>query len=254
MAPIMSISGLGGPTPSFAKNAGGGEASFAWKYHMHGANMGTLLMYWMTSDGGGQVDDGTLTRITGDAYQADGSAASSDQISGEQQADETSAWKDGSIDLSEFWGETGRVVFLYIKTSGGTANNQGFRGDMGLDNMAITINGTTTDLNEGTSNGTSTLWWTVPSFGYSYSSVANCVSTFEGGSIGWVRCVDISTDADGGAFLKNDGGTGSGGTGPSESPRGASAYYIYAETSNGQGMDNASNKYAFLLSNEFTLS
>ena len=116
MAPLMSISGLGGANPSFAKG-GAGEASFSWKYHMHGSDMGTLLMYWMTSDGGSNVDDGTLTRITGDAYQADGSAATSDQIAGQQQTASTSAWKDASIDLSDFFGQTGRVVFLYIKTT-----------------------------------------------------------------------------------------------------------------------------------------
>ena len=33
MAPIMSIAGLGGPTPSFAR--GGGQASFSWKYHIN---------------------------------------------------------------------------------------------------------------------------------------------------------------------------------------------------------------------------
>ena len=56
-----------------------------------------------------------------------------------------------------------------------------------------------------------------------------------------------------GVFLKNDGGTGSGGTGPSQSARGSGGYYIYVETSNGAGLDNAANKYGFLLSNEFTL-
>mgnify|MGYP001314466491 CR=1 FL=1 len=259
MAPIMSIAGLGGPQPSFAKG-GGGEASFAWKYHMYGSEMGTLLMYWMTSDGGSEVDDGTLTRITGDDYQANGSAAPSDQIAGQQQTDDdvstvAGAWRDASIDLSDFFGKTGRVVFLYIKVPGSTNNNSGYRGDIGLDNMAITINGTTTDLNEGTSNATSTLWWTVPSYGLSYSSVANCVSTFEGGTINWVRVVDIATNNDGGAFLKHDGDTGSSTTGPSQSARGdAGYYYIYAETTANQGLSNRANKYTFLVSNEFTLS
>ena len=252
MAPFMSIPGLGGPTPSFAKGQASGEASFTFKYHMYGSNMGALRMYWMTSDGGGQVDDGTLTQITSPEFVANGSATS--VISGQQQTSSSQAWRDGSIDLSEFWGETGRVAFLYIKTSGSTSNNSGFRGDIGLDSMAITINEDTTNLNEGTSNGTSTLWWTVPSYGFAYSSVANCVSTFEGGISGWVRCVDVAVNNDGGCFLKNDGGTGSGSTGPSQSARGSTGYYIYAETSNSTGMDNGSNRYAFLLSNEFTLS
>ena len=258
MAPIMSIAGLGGPTPSFTRG-GGGEASFSWKYHMHGSDMGTLLMYWMTSDGGSNVDDGTLTRITGDAYQADGSAATSDQIAGQQQTASTDAWKDASIDLSDFFGQTGRVVFLYIKTSGSTNNNAGFRGDIGLDNMAITINGNTTDLNEGQSSATSTLWWTVPSFGYNYTNLANAVSTFESGDITtntpWVRCVDVESDVDGGCFLKNDGGTASGNTGPSQSARGGSGYYyIYGETTNGGGLDNGANRYAFLVSNLISLN
>ena len=246
MTPIMSIAGLGGPTPSFAKG-GSGEASFTWKYHMHGSNMGALRMYWMTSDGGGQVDDGTLTQITSPEFVADGSATS--VISGQQQTDETSAWKDGSADLSDYWGQTGRIAFLYYKTP------EGYRGDAGLDNMAITINGVTTNLNEGTSSGTSTLWWTVTSYGDSYSSIANCVSDFEASNLSWTRCVDVAVNNDGGAFLKNDNGTGSGSTGPSQSARGGTGYYyIYAETSNNAGMDNNANRYAFLLSNEFTLS
>ena len=42
MAPLMSISGLGGASPSFAKG-GVGEASFSWKYHMYGSNIGYVL-------------------------------------------------------------------------------------------------------------------------------------------------------------------------------------------------------------------
>ena len=114
MTPFMSIPGIGGPTPSFAKG-GKGEASFTWKYHMHGSNMGSLRMYWMTSDGGGQVDDGTLTQITSPEFVAWGSATT--VISGQQQTSSSAAWKAASIDLSEFWGETGRVAFLYIKSS-----------------------------------------------------------------------------------------------------------------------------------------
>ena len=246
MTPIMSIAGLGGPTPSFTKNAGGGEASFAWKYHMHGNTMGGIKLYWMTSSSSSPVDDGTLNELT---FTRDGTTGQTVIGPGQQQTDETSAWKDGSADLSDYWGQTGRIAFLYYKTP------EGYRGDAGLDNMAITINGVTTNLNEGTSSGTSTLWWTVTSYGDSYSSIANCVSDFEASNLSWTRCVDVAVNNDGGAFLKNDNGTGSQGTGPSQSARGGTGYYyIYAETSNNAGMDNNANRYAFLLSNEFTLS
>ena len=71
----------------------------------------------------------------------------------------------------------------------------------------------------------------------------------------WVRCVDVDSDVDGGCFLKNDGGTASGNTGPSQSARGGSGYYyIYVETTNGGGLDNGANRYAFLVSNLISLN
>ena len=222
----------------------GAEASFVWKYHMHGNTMGTLKLYWMTSDGGANIDDGTLNELT---FTADGTTGQT-EIAGEQQNDETADFKDGSVSLNDYSGETGRIVFFYYKTP------SGFRGDTALDNMAITIDGTTTNLYEGTDNDTSTLWWTLASHGESYSSVANSVSAFENGSLTWNRVVDITTNNDGGTFLKNTGGTGSSNTGPDESPRGATQHYIYAETTNNQGMDNDANRYAFLVSNEFSLT
>jgi len=238
MAPLMSISGLGGANPSFAKG-GAGEASFSWKYHMYGSNIGYMLCYWKTG-GTGSISGGTLNRLT---FTADGS--STDIISGQQQSSETAAWKDASADLVDYLGTTGRIVLLYIKTA------SSYRGDNAVDNMTMTINGVDTSLVE-TDNSESTLWWTTPSYGLAYSSVADCESTYEGGTT-FNRVIDIAVNNDGGGWLKHDGYTASGGTGPSQSARGASEYYIYNETTNGQGLDNGANRYAFLVSNEFTI-
>ena len=238
MAPLMSISGLGGANPSFAKG-GAGEASFSWKYHMYGSNMGSMLLYWKTG-GTGSISGGTLNRLT---FTANGS--STDIISGQQQSSNGEAWRDASVDLVDYLGTTGRIVFLYIKTA------SSYQGDNAVDNMTMTINGTDTSLVE-TDNSTSTLWWTIPSYGLTYSSIADCESTFEGGTT-FNRVVDIAVNNDGGGWLKHDGGTGSGGTGPSQSARGASEYYIYNETSSNQGLGSGSNRYAFLVSNEFTI-
>ena len=240
MAPLMSISGLGGANPSFAKG-GAGEASFSWKYHMYGSNIGYVLAYWKTG-GTGTVDGGTLNRLT---FTADGS--STDILSGQQQSSSSDAWKDASADLVDYLGTTGRMVLLYIKTA------SSYRGDNAVDNMTMTINGTDTSLIE-TDNSTSTLWWATGSYGISYSSVADCESNFEANGASLTRVVDLQVNNDGGAWLKHDGGTGTSGTGPSQSARGASGYYIYNETSSNQGMGSASNRYAFLVSNEFTLS
>ena len=241
MAPLMSISGLGGASPSFAKG-GVGEASFSWKYHMYGSNMGYIKAYWKTG-GTGTVDGGTLNELT---FTADGSSTT--MLSGQQQSSSSDAWKDASADLVDYLGTTGRIVLLYFKTSGG------YRGDNAVDNMTMTINGTDTSLIE-TGSSTSTLWWSTTSYGLNYSSVANCVSTFESNGASLTRVVDIAVNNDGGAWLKHDGGTGSSGTGPSQSARGGTGYYyIYNETTNYQGLNSGSNRYGFLVSNEFTLS
>ena len=47
MTPIMSIAGLGGPTPSFAKGA---SASFTTSYYQHGAQSGGWRVYWADGD------------------------------------------------------------------------------------------------------------------------------------------------------------------------------------------------------------
>lgn len=245
MTPLMSISGLGGANPSFVK--GGAEASFSWKYHMYGSNMGSVLVYWKTGNTG-SISGGTLNRLT---FTADGT--STNILSGQQQSSSSDAWKDASANLGNYIGTTGRIVFLYIKIEGSSNNTSiGFKGDNAVDNMTMTINGVDTSLVE-PNNSTSTLWWSTPSYGLTYSSVANCESTYEGGST-FNRVVDVDVNNDGGGWLKNNGGTGSSNTGPSQSARGSSAYYIYNETTANQGLSNYPNKFAFLVSNEFTLS
>jgi len=247
MTPFMGITGLGGPTPSLIKNVSGGAVSFTFKYHMYGSTMGTMRMCWMTSDGGGGVEDGTLTLIQSPDFVANGSATSA--IVGQQQTSGSQAWKDGSLDLSSFYGETGRIVFLYIKTP------SGFRGDAAIDNMTLTIgeggSAVTTEMWE-VGSSTSTKWWSQ-SVGYDYSSVANCISTFEAGTLSWSRPTTATTSV---PWVKDDENTGSPQTGPDDSARGGDGYYyLYVETSNNANtnMYNA-NKYCFLVSNEFTLS
>ena len=222
----------------------GVEASLAWKYHMHGNTMGTLKLYWMTSDGGNNIDDGTLNELT---FTADGTTGQT-ELAGEQTNDETHDWKDASASLNDYAGETGRLVFFYYKTP------SGYRGDAAIDNMAITINGTTTNLYEGTSSDNSTLWWSQTYSGGSYSSVSNAESAFENGDLSWTRLADIANGYQGGTWFKHTGTTGSSSTGPDNSDRGSTYHYVYVETTNGRGIQNDENKYCFLVSNEFTLS
>ena len=222
----------------------GVEASFAWKYHMKGNTMGVMKLYWMTSDGGNNIDDGTLNELT---FTADGTSGQT-AISGEQQSEISSAWKDASASLNAYSGETGRLVFFYYKTP------SGYRGDAAIDNMAITIDGTTTNLYEGTSSANSTLWWSQTYSGGTYQSVSTSESTFENGDISWTRLSDIANGYQGGTWFKHTGETGSSATGPTNSYRGSTEHYVYVETTSNRGITNNENKYCFLVSNEFTLS
>ena len=222
----------------------GVDASFAWKYHMYGDEMGVLKLYWMTSDGGSNIDDGTLNELT---FTADGTSGQT-AISGEQQTSVSADWKEASASLNDYGGETGRLVFFYYKTL------DGYTGDVAIDNMALTIDGTTTNLYEGTSSDNSTLWWSQTFNGGTYSSVSNAESAFEDGDLSWTRLADIANGFQGGTWFKHTGETGSNGTGPDNSDRGSTEHYVYVETTNGRGIENDANKYCFLVSNEFTLN
>ena len=253
MTPISSLLGMSGPIPPFTASSGGGgggggstTATFTWKYHMHGNTMGGLKVYWKTQ----QADDataksgGTLNEL---AFTADGSGVMG--LSGQQQSDETSAWKSASADLSSYAGETGRLVFLYYKTV------SGFRGDAAIDNMSLTINGSSTSLVE-VGSSTSTLWWsTTYSAVGSYSSAANAVTDFENG-MSLYQVIDrgaVYSFSSSGTWFKWDGYTSSGSTGPSGSDSGE--HYIYVETSSNQGMQSGANRYCFLVTNNtYTLS
>jgi len=248
MTPISSLLGMSGPIPPFTASSGGGggstTATFTWKYHMHGSNMGGLKLYWKTqqADNATAKSGGTLNEL---AFTADGSSVMG--LSGQQQSDETSAWKSASADLSSYAGETGRIVFLYYKTA------SGYLGDAAIDNMTMTINGSSTSLVE-VGSSTSTLWWSTVYPGVSsYTSVANAVADYENGMyFNYVRDRN-SNQTTTGTWFKDDDYTPSTGTGPSGSDSGE--HYIFVETSSGQGLTSGANRYTFLVTeNTFTLS
>ena len=250
MTPISSLLGMSGPIPPFTASSGGGgggggstTATFTWKYHMYGANMGGLKIYWKTqqADNATAKSGGTLNELS---FTADGSSVMG--LSGQQQTSAAQAWKSASADLSSYAGETGRIVFLYYKTA------SGYLGDAAIDNMTLTINGSSTSLVE-VGSSTSTLWLSTVYSGVSgYTSAANAVADYENGMY-FHHVRDRSSYTTTGTWFKAEDEENSSGTGPDESDSGE--HYIFVETSSGQGLTSGSNRYTFLVTeNTYTLS
>ena len=239
MAPFMSIPGLGGPTPSFAKGQASGEASFSLKYYMHGTSIGTWRMYWSDGDYG----TGTLTPLEFNAPSDGGDVYF---LAGEKQTSAGLQWRSATVDLSQFWGTSGRLVFLYLKTVGD------WKGDIAWDTMSLTINGVSTDY----SVGSTTSQWKCTDPGQTYSgSLVTTMSEWTSGSSGTGNQTP-NTDANVRPLVLRTGTvpSGSGNTGPS-SADGGSGYYMYIETSNHATVNMySSNRYCWSYTTEITLT
>ena len=239
MTPIMSIAGLGGPQPSFAKGGGSGEASFSLKYYMHGDEIGTWRMYWSDGDYG----TGTLTALQFNAPSDGGDVM---YLAGEKQTSDTQAWRSATVDLSQFWGTSGRLVFLYLKTV------SNWDGDICWDTQSLSLNGNVTDYSI---TGTTRCQWKCTDPGQIYSgSLVTTMAAWTSGSSGTEQS---PTTSDNNVPLVLDSGQVSSGgsyTGPS-SGDGGSGYYMYIETSNRSTVNMYySNRYCWAYTTEMTLS
>lgn len=239
MAPIMSIAGLGGPQPSFVKGTGAGEASFSLKYYMHGSAVGSWRMYWSDGDYG----TGTLTALEFNAPSDGGDVYF---LTGEKQTASNQAWRSATVDLSQFWGTSGRLVFLYLKTVGD------WPGDICWDTMTLTKNGVDTDY----SVGSTTSQWKCTDPGEEYSgSLVTTMSEWTSGSSGTGNQTP-TTDYNVRPLVLRTGQVPSGGssTGPS-SGDGGSGYYMYIETSNYATVNMYSaNRYCWTYTTEIDLT
>ena len=239
MTPIMSIAGLGGPQPSFAKGGGSGEASFSLKYYMHGDEIGTWRMYWSDGDYG----TGTLTPLEFNAPSDGGDVYF---LAGEKQTSASQSWRSATVDLTQFWGTSGRLVFIYIKTV------QGWRGDIAWDTASLTINGVSTDY----SVGSTTSQWKCTDPGQTYSgSLVTTMAAWTSGSSGTGGQTPTTSDTDRPLVLRSGPvSSGRGNTGPAQGD-GGSGYYMYIETSNRASIDMYnSSRYCWSYTTEITLA
>jgi hypothetical protein len=234
MTPFMSISGLGGPQPSFARGAGAGEATFSLKYHMNGENIGTWRMYWSDGDYG----TGTLTPLEFNAPSDGGDVYF---LTGEKQTSDTQAWRSATVNLSQFWGTSGRLVFLYLKTS------TGWKGDIAWDAQLLTINGVSTTY-------TASNKWRCTDPGQTYSSLTNSMAAWTAGSSGTETTISTASSTRplvldlGGRTASNNAGTG-----PSDGDGGGA--YLYIETSNHATVNMYnSSRYCWSYTTEITLA
>ena len=167
MSPFLSVLGTG-PIPLAARAApvSGDASTMKFQYYMHGNYIVYWNMYW---DNGGTLS-GRLT-FTGNGV------TGLTSLQGEKQTAANQAWRNATADLSSYVGQTGRVVWLYIRNTNSADN---WQADVAFDTFQFTnSSGTTTDIFP-TSTSTA---FKGQSTGRTYSSLANCVSDWDNGNI-----------------------------------------------------------------------
>ena len=231
------------------------NATFEFYYHMFGLHTGVLKVYWQD---GNKLKPGSLKELTITLHDEGGTTTTS--LSGAQQSSSSDAWKRATADITSTT-QSGKVVFLYYKTS------DGFRGDIALDRFNIT-GGINSDLDVTTNSSTGVDRWLaqkipvtgIPDGGDAFS-VATAVSHWEAGNHivgGGISgdLVDLSTSNNNlrtSYWILRSGNTPSLNTGPNSGADGVGDYYIYVETSNNSGPGNSisstmyyENNYIFL--------
>jgi len=230
MSPFLSVLGTG-PIPLAAREgpSSSGSSQMSFQYYMHGTYIGYWNMYW---DNGGTLS-GPLT-FTGNGV------TGLTSLSGEKQTAANQAWRDATVDLSSYVGQTGRVVWLYIRTTNSSSN---WQADIAFDTFQITnSSGTTTDIFP-TSSSTA---FKGQSVGRTYSSLANCVSDWDNGNI-TLNTMSTTVYSNGPWNLRTGLPPSAGSnwyrTGPNSgsSSNTSSTYYIMCETSS----NNSSNMYIY---------
>ena len=230
MSPFLSVLGTG-PIPLAAREgpSSSGSSQMSFQYYMHGTYIGYWNMYW---DNGGTLS-GPLT-FTGNGV------TGLTSLSGEKQTRADQAWRDATVDLSSYVGQTGRVVWLYIRN---TNHSNNWLADIAFDTFQITnSSGTTTDIFP-TSSSTA---FKGQSVGRTYSSLANCVSDWDNGNI-TLNTINTTVYSNGPWNFRTGTTPSASGnyyrTGPSggSSSNTSSTYYIMCETSS----NNSSNMYIY---------
>ena len=188
---------------------------FNWHYYAYGSNIGTINIYWLKSS------NNSLTQLR--------------SITGQQHTSSTQSWNNYEEDLSNFEGQTGRIVIAYKTGSS-------FRQDIQLDNMELKeTNSGDIDLDPGTSSTTRNRWQRKTSYTTNLSYPTS----------GW-SSISIST-ASSKIWNYDAGGTPSGSTGSTKDADGSSSgYYLYFEGSSPNFY--YSTRYYWLRTNEYTLS
>ena len=191
---------------------------FEWYYYAYGSNIGVIYIYWLNSS------NNSLNLLR--------------SISGQQHTGTTQSWDEYTEDLSEYAGQTGRIVIAYKTGSF-------WRNDIQLDKMELTE--TTSgdiDLDPGTSTGRSNWqknnsYTTTPTYP---TSQWNTLST----------SISISTSASN-RWNYDSGGTPSGSTGGTKDADGSSTgYYLYFEGSFPNY--SSSDRYYWIKTEVWTLS
>ena len=209
------------------------RATFEFYYHMFGDHVGVLKVYWQD---GITPESGSLKELT---ITLDDDTTTT-ALSGEQHSSASDAWKRATAEITST-NRSGKVVFLYYKTS------DGGNGSIALDRFNITGGitkdlGITRDLSTGVNNW---LGQKIPTNGGDPFSVETAVNNWEagnhivdGGNSG--DLVDLSTsNADEtrtSYWILNNGPSSHSNTGPDNGASvGSNDYYIFAETENNEG-------------------
>ena len=239
MSPIQGLSGFGGGIASkLLGGAGGGSSSsFTFDYHMYGSFIGDLEVY---------VYDTTAASLTGPLpLTYDDGNATGTVISGQQQTEHTSAWKNAVVDLSDASGKTGYLAFKYRPQAG-------YQADASLDSMALTLSDeTVVDLDPDLFRSDSIQNWQSARFTDQTTEtfpIDNDGVLINSNRYTWIDCPKSSSAAYMGQY--EDGNTGSGSTGPYEDSDGSTqGYYLYFEASNPNngytGWMRTKNQYTF---------
>lgn len=200
MSPPLTMLGMSGPVNTLSsavtegEGGGTGTAQITFRYHMYGADMGTVYLYWEV----------------GSTYELLWSKT------GQQHLGHTYAWTLGSSGtlLDGKAGETGRFVFVNFKPA-----NKGYRGDAAFCDIFLTRS--TASSTAGLSGAT--LWRTTAS-NSSVSSLTSARSRSTSNS--------VPTNSNNTWCYDGGGPTPSSNTGPDKHHNNLSYYdYIYFEAS-----------------------
>jgi len=220
MSPPLTMLGMSGPVNTLSSavageggGGGGGTAQISFRYHMYGADMGTVYLYWEVGS--------TYTLLW--------------SKTGQQHSGHTYAWTLGSSGtlLDGKAGETGKLVFVNFKPA-----NKGYRGDASFCQIILSRStGSTVDIS------TSNLWRTTGS-NSSVSSLASARSRTTSNT--------LPTNSSNTWCNEGGGPTPSSNTGPDKHHNNITSFdYLYFEASGSSS--SANRYYTMRTASAYTL-